>query len=378
MHLRNVMQHTAADFVAGNAVAWIGPPGGGKSMTVRALTQWMRKTYPGAKLGLSTIFMATQSPIGFSGLPWKGVLKYNSKDYTITDPAIPQWYLAKDLETGEFAPADQYDRVLLVIEEWGQGDAETKRAGAELLNAGGAGKFYLPPGSFRMALSNNDVRDGITKEFDFIINRRSQYMISGDVDVWIEDFADLPQEDGGRTWLVQPTVKTWARKNPTIVFEKKPNEQGPWCTPRSLTMADRYAQVMAEFNKGVVPIEDPGFVEGLAGKIGMPAARSLINSMRFQLELPSYEAVVSDPAGTEVPTQPDHMMLMAYEMSHRVKPDDLGAVLEYMTRFKQRDMHVTFVSSLLRKDYKHINAPAMQGWIAKNSHMIALVAALQP
>jgi hypothetical protein len=277
----------------------------------------MKTQFQGKKVGLSTIFMATQSPIGFSGLPWKGTLNYGGKDYTITDPAIPQWYIAMDLNTGEVGPADQFDRVLLVIEEWGQGDAETKRAGAELLNAGGAGKFYLPKGSFRLALSNNDTRDGITKEFDFVINRRSQYTITGDVDVWIEDFADKPQDDAGRQWLVSPVTKAWAKQHPEILFEAKPKEQGPWCTPRSLTMADRYAQVMAEMNlqaPGQMPIEDTGFVEGLVGKIGMPAATSLITHMRFQLELPHYEDVVADPTGTEVPTKPDLMMLMAYEL----------------------------------------------------------------
>jgi hypothetical protein len=380
MHLRDALRHTTADFTAGNAVTWIGPPGFGKTFNVRSLCAWMKKAYAGKKVGRSTIFMATQSPIGFSGLPWKGQLEYNGKQYTITDPAIPQWFIAFDLETGQPAPADQFDKVLLVIEEWGQGDAETKRAGAELLNAGGAGKFYLPKGSFRLALSNNDTRDGITKEFDFVINRRGQYQITGDVDVWIEDFADKPQNDGDRVWQVMPVVKAWAKQHPEVLFEPKPKEQGPWCTPRSLTMADRYSQVMAEMNSktpGVIPIEDNGFVEGLAGKIGMPAATSLINHMRFQIELPHYEDVVADPSGTEVPTKPDLMMLMAYELAGRCKVPDLAPVLQYVSRFKAKDMHITFVSSLLRRDYKAIiNEPAMQAWVAKNAQLVSIIASL--
>lgn len=377
MHLRDALKHTCADFVAGNAVTWVGPPGFGKTGNVKALCNWARKHYAGKSVGLSTIFMATQSPIGFSGLPWKGTLNYNGKDYTITDPAIPQWYIAFNLETGVPAPADQFDVVLLVIEEWGQGDAETKRAGAELLNAGGAGKFYLPKGSMRLALSNNDTRDGITKEFDFVINRRAQYTITGDVDVWIEDFADKPQQEGARQWMVQPVVKAWAKQHPEVLFEGKPKEQGPWCTPRSLTMADRYSQIMAEFNNGVIPIEDQGFVEGLSGKIGMPAATSLINHMRFQIELPHYEDVVKDPSGTEVPTKPDLMMLMAYELAGRCKTQDLAPVLQYVSRFKAKDMHITFVSSLLRRDYKAIiNEPAMQAWVAKNAQLVSIIASL--
>lgn len=377
MHLRDAFSLTTAHFMAGNAVTWIGPPGFGKTETVGKVLAWMKKQFPGEKLGVSTIFMATQSPIGFSGLPWKGVLNYNGKDYTITDPAIPQWYIAFDLETGEPAPADQFKRVLLCIEEWGQGDLETKRAGAELLRAGGAGKFYLPKGSFRLALSNADKRDGVTKEFDFVINRRAELSITGDVDVWIEDFADKPQNDGIRTWQVMPVTKAWAKQNPQILFEGKPKEQGPWCTPRSVTMWDRFAQCMAEQNAGQMPIEDSGFVEASAGLIGMGAAMSLINHCRFRLELPSLEDVVADPAGTEVPSKPDLMMLMMYELAARAKPDQLAPVLQYVSRLKAQDMHITFVTAMLRRDYKGIiNQPAMQAWVAKNARLVSIIASL--
>ncbi len=343
---------------------------------MRKLCAWAKKTYPGMKLGLSTIFMATQSPIGVTGLPWKGELHYGGRTYTITKPAIPGWYLAKDMTTGEVAPADQFDKVLLVLEEWGQGDAETKRAGAELLNAGGAGEYYLPKGSWRLALSNSDVRDGITKEFDFVINRRNQLPITGDVEVWVDDYADLPQDDeAGRIWYVSPTTKAWALANPTIPLEPKPKEQGPWCTFRSLTMADRYAQIMAERNNGIMPVDNPGFVEAMAGTIGMGAAKSLIGFWQFRLELPSYEAVVADPTGTDVPERFDLRMLMCYELAGRCKPNDLEKVITYVKRIPLPDMQITFAASLLRRDYKsYLLHPAMAAWMQVNAQLVSMVA----
>ncbi len=377
MHLDDVIKNTKADFIAGNAVAWIGPPGGGKTFSVGSLCRWAVRTFPTEKIGFSTVFMATQSPIGLGGLPWKGILNYNGRDYTITEPALPQWYLAKDLKTGEYAPADQFDRVILVLEEWGQGDAETKRAGAELLKEGACGRYALPAGSFRMALSNNDVRDGITKEFDFIINRRSQYMVTGQAKGWVENFADHPQQENRRSWLVMPIIKHWALKNEAILFEAKPTTQGPWCTPRSLTMADRYAQVRAEMNGGKIPMDDFDFVEGMAGKIGMPAAQSLINHMRFRLDLPSYEDVVKNPSGCDVPIKPDLMMLMSYELAGSAETQHLPQVIEYVTRFKSRDMHVTFITSLLRRDYANlIEDPAVQDWVGKNGYLVSVIGSL--
>lgn len=377
-NLRTVLRHVQADILAGNACILKGPPGFGKSDLMFKLAAWMRALpqYQGKRVGMSTFFMATQSPIGFTGLPWKGELEIEGHKYTITDPAIPQWYIATDLETGERRPANLFDVVLLVIEEWGQGDAETKRAGAEVLRAGGTPPWYLPPGSPRIALSNIDARDGVTKEFDFIIGRRGEYEITGDVDVWVEDFADKPYVWQGTTWDVMPVTKAWAKQHPEILFEAKPAVQGPWCNPRTLTMADRYAQVMATFNNGVMPINESGFVESLAGKIGMAATTSFVGHLQFQLELPHYEDVVKDPKGTPVPTKADLTMLMAYELAGRCKVEHLAEVITYVNRLP-KDMSVTFVSSLLRRDYKNIiGQPAMQAWISKNAALVSIIASL--
>lgn len=135
--------------------------------------------------------------------------------------------------------------------------------------------------------------------------------------------------------------------------------------------------MLAGYNNGQLPVEDSGFLENLSGTIGMPAATSLINHMRFVTELPHYEDVVKDPTGTEVPSKPDLMMLMAYELAGRVKVTDLAQVLQYVSRFKAKDMHITFVSALLRRDYKGIiNQPAMQAWVAKNAQLVSIIASL--
>lgn len=388
MNLRTVFKHTCADFIAGNAVIWKGPPGFGKTDLTNKVFDWLRKQNPGKRVGLSCFFMATQSEIGFTGLPWKGERDYgDGKIVTVTDPAVPQWYMATDPETGQRLPASMFDLVLLVIEEWGQGSAETKRAGAEVLRAGGTPPWYLPPGSPRLALTNVDSRDGVTKEFDFIIGRRGEYEISGDADVWIEDFADKPYSWGGKPWEVMPFTKAFAKQHPEILFEPKPDKQGPWCNPRTLCMADRYAQVIAQFNgapdgstaaqlEGFIPVNDADFTSGLAGKIGMAAATQYVGDLQFLVELPKYEAVVADPEGTPVPKKADLLMLMAYKMAGMAKVEDLKSVLQYISRLP-KDMSVTFVSSLLRRDYKRFTTePAMAAWISKNAQLISIIATL--
>jgi hypothetical protein len=382
MNLRDAYKNAVADFEGGNAVMLVSPPGMGKSSIVPKFGQWLADFYQGQDVGIAIVFMATSSPISFTGLPWKGekVVTYKGQEhrYTVTDPAIPTWYMARDIRTGEVRPANLFDKVLCVIEEWGQGDADTKRAGAELVLNGGAGNYYLPPGSPRLCLSNNDARDGVTKEFDFFINRRGRYNIDPDVDVWIEDFADRPYTLAGRTWQVLGVTKAWAISNPLVIFEKKPDQQGEWCSPRSITAVDRYAQVCASQNNGEIPMNNSAFMEGVSGKIGMPAAQSYINHLQFTLELPSYADVVKDPAGTPLPTRPDLQLLMAYELAGRCQRPDLGPVLQYMSKpGMPKDMGVTFISALLRKDYRGImQEPPMQAWVQANQNMVSMIAAL--
>lgn len=380
MDLRTVTKHIQADMLAGNAVILKGPPGFGKTDLMGSVAKWWAKQHAGKKVGMSCFFMATQSSIGFTGLPWKGerTVQWNGAEhhYTVTDPAVPQWYLATDLETGEVRPANLFDTVFLVIEEWGQGDAETKRAGAEVLRAGGTPPWYLPPGSPRIALTNVDARDGITKEFDFIIGRRGEYTITGDVNVWLEDFANKPYRWQGRDWMVTAFTKAWAKRHPEILFENKPEKQGPWCNPRTLTMADRYMQVMTEMNGGKLPVDDPGVIDGLAGKIGMPATVSYHADLQFLLELPPYEDIVKDPGGTAVPGKADLQMLMAYELASRVDPGDLASVIQYVDRLP-KDMAVTFVKSVFGRDYRQfVSNPTMQAWINKNSRLVSIIASL--
>jgi hypothetical protein len=384
MNLRTVFKQMTANILAGNACVIKGPPGFGKTDLMGKVAMWLVQQNPGKRVGMSCFFMATQSPIGFTGLPWKGEREWEGKKWTVTDPAIPTWYMATDLDTGEVRPASLFDVVLLIIEEWGQGSAETKRAGAEVLRAGGTPPFYLPPGSPRIALTNVDASDGVTKEFDFIIGRRVELEVTGDVDVWVEDFADKPYQWQGKTWEVQPVTKAWAKQNAQILFEPKPPKQGPWCNPRTVTAADRYVQVITEMNGGVTPLNDSGFVETLAGQCGMGMATSYVGHLQFQLELPSYEDVVKDPMATPVPGKADLQMLMAYTLASRCKVEHLAEVIQYMTKPRQgtaagmpKDMAVTFISSLLRRDYKAIiNEPAMKAWISKNASLVSIIASL--
>lgn len=380
MNITEAKAETLALVEAGNAVIWQSSSGVGKSQTAYSLFEHLRdRDAPkGIRWGFCTFFAPTQTPSDLIGYVFKGDRTYEiinpvngqkeTRTITVSDPSVPLWMMSS-----EGIPAFMYDRVFLLIDEYGQGEGETKRSIAEIFLNGGTPPWYLPAGSVRLACTNQGARYGVSKDFDFAIARRCLLEIEGSATEFL-NYVDKPYQHQGRAWQTTPIVKAWADANPTLLFEKEPDKQGPWCNPRQLCAVDRYLQVKWAGS----PNQDmtPQMINTVAGMIGMPATQSLITHIQFLTELPSYADVVADPVNTPVPTRGDLRMLMAYQLAGYAKVEDLGACVTYIQRLPT-DMGITFISSLLRRDYKGIiNAPAMQAWINKNATLIAIVTSL--
>lgn len=379
MNLRDYEQELYACAEAGNAVLAISGSGVGKSSKNRQVFEKVRERDKAAGLtwGYGRIFAATQTPPDLIGFQFKGSKTYPAMDgdggertVTVTDASVPLWFISD-----EGKPAFMYDRYWLDIEEYGQGEPDVKRAIAEIFLNGGTPPWYLPAGSVRVASSNEGTRYGVTKDFDFCVARRTRIDVVGDVNVWIEDFADKPYRYQGREWTVMPVTKAWAKQNPQIPVEDPPEKQGPWCNFRTLTAVDRYFQVKAGNKLGDgLNLDCPRIMEVSHGTIGAAATQSILGFFKFRLELPSYEKVVADPEGTEVPLKADMLLIMAYELSGQAKPEDMAALIKYTGRFPVADMQTTFMVSLLRRNYRDfVNLPATQAWINKNSAIISVI-----
>jgi hypothetical protein len=382
--LRELGPELDASIEAGNAVMIESPSGIGKSQKIYQSYERFKARHEaaGKKVGFGQIFAATQTPPDLIGFQFKGEREFvigqdaEGKDIhkrvTVTDPSVPLWMLST-----EGKPAFMYDKFYLFIDEYGQGEPDVKRAIAEIFLNGGTSPWYLPPGSVRVSATNRGARYGVTKDFDFCISRRTLLQVVGDAKVWIEDFADHPYWHQGRQWKVMSVIKAWAESNSSVLFESEPEKQGPWCNPRAITAVDRYLQVKWGPNGEKCKPSDSTTIENVAGTIGMPATAALMAHFQFKLQLPSYDTVVSDPKGTPVPSKADMMLLMIYELAGLVQPDDLAQVITYVERFGAKDMAITFVSTLLRRDYKSFTTlPAMAAWISRNSGLLSVVQAL--
>lgn len=380
MNIIEAQKETLLLIESGQAVMWSSGSGMGKSSS--AMVLFNRLKDEGAKVGerwgMGIIFAATQTPPDLIGYQFKGDRDIITgiddngekivKKVTITDPSIPLWMIST-----EGLPAFTYDKYFLLIDEYGQGEGDVKRALAEIFLSGGTSPWYLPPGSVRLACTNEGARYGVSKDFDFCIARRTLLRISPSIEAFLAH-VDKPYSHQGKTYQVMAVTKAWAATHPEEVFESEPKEQGPWCTPRQLVAADRYLQTkFAATGKREM---DSAAMEVVAGTIGMAASVSLSAHLSFALSLPSYADVIADPMGCDLPSKPDLQMLMSYEMASYAQAKDIGPLIQYIQRFP-KDMGITFVSALFRRDYKNmVSQPAMQAWINKNASLVSILSSL--
>lgn len=377
MILSKLRKHVMADIEAGNAIELVSSSGRGKSEWSWHLFEHLCEKWPNQTLGYTELFLATQTPPDLIGYQFKGTGVYNEREYTRSEASLPLWMQTKFVRfpgnpiQRASIPAWGVDRMFILLDEYGQGEVDVKRASAQLFLKGEIGPWQAPEGSIRLACSNEGARYGVTKDLDFVINRKSTYKLTDDIDSWLL-WADQPYLHDGQWWTVSPWAKAFAKQNPSVLFEDEPKQQGPWMTPRSHCANDRYLQVLERAGK--IDPDDHEVMAGMTAKVGNPAAGQVQGFLRYRFSMPQYEQVVANPMGCPLPDRPDKMMIMAYELAARSEKKHLGAVMQYMQRpGMPTDLGVTYITSLIRREKALIAEPSVMQWLSKNASMLAFV-----
>jgi hypothetical protein len=279
-------------------------------------------------------------------------------------------HFMRDDRTGQ--PAFTYSRGMIVVDEYDKAAPEVKKALAVLQEEKRLGEHRLPDG-FQIVVLGNRARDrsGSSKDFDFIINRRGEYDLKPDLQSWI----GWAQANG-----VTPLAMAFAARNPEIVFEGAvPDEQGPWCTPRSLVKADEWSKAAEAEGLVIDPVKAVDdavdnllWLQGVMAHIGAGPAAQLLAFKRLHHTLPRFSHIVKDPDGTAVPVEPDALMLLAYELAHRATKDNLPVVARYMQRFP-KSFAVSFVKVLLNRDASFISTRTLGDWSLNNASLLAAI-----
>jgi len=317
----------------------------------------------GDDYGLFEINLATASLPDLIGLQMPRQQSYIGADgepveITVSKFAYP--YFMFDKRNGR--PAFTFNRGMVVLEEYGQATGDVKRATAPIIREKRNGEYLFPAQTDVLLLSNRpEDRSGVSKDFDFLINRRNQLTLHADIDAWL-------------VWAhangVTPMSMAFAKRNTDKVFANKaPEKQGPWLTPRSLKSADDFLQVaMADGTH----LDDPIIAQNLGGIIGQGYTHVYIAFAKVRDQLPSYSSILQDPEGTRVPTEPDQMMFLAFDLASKVDRNNIKPIVKYIKRMPS-DLSVAFYRAATQRDKSLVSTSEFGDWAVSNLQLLSAV-----
>ncbi len=348
---------------AGKSLEIRSSPGRGKSEWVGNLISKMT-ALTGTQWGFASCFLATMTPTELMGFMIPTNDERTGK--VLSRFSMPAWFQTSDPITGEpdGKLVTDYANGVLFLDEYGQGEADVKRVSAELLLHGRIGPHVLKKGWTVIAASNFVTdRSGVTKDFDFVINRRTQVDITDDMEGW---------KDWAFAHGVNPVLIAFANQNPQIVFSAGvPDKQGPWCTPRSLVNLGKILDEMSA-KDGNLPTDSVA-MELAQGTIGSGATAQLMAMIKLGQEMPRYEDIVANPMNAKLPKQPDASMLVCYRLAANVNVKDVQPVVDYVERMP-KEFSVTFAKAAVRRDPGLVNTKRFGDWCTTNATLMAAIA----
>src|SRR5579859_2291916 len=329
-------------------------PGAGKSEFVKEQVAALSKR-DGEPWGLSTLFMATQTPsdlMGF-GVP----MRQDDGTYAMCW-SKPAWMTCDD-----GTPMHAYKRGILFFDEWGQGESDVKRVSAELFLNKRCGPHFVPEGWSVVSASNRaGDRSGVTKNFDFIINRRMELEVDTTFPAW-------------NNWAarknIHPVIRAFAEQCAGEVFTGKvPDKQGPWLTPRSLVMAGKLLESISDDSERLR--DDTQAMSYVSGMIGEGNAAQFFAMVRLGNEMPKYEEIVADPKGTKLSKKPDALLLVCHNLAARCREEDLEPVVDYVQRMPA-EFTITFCRTAVHRMPGFVNTPSFHKWARANSSLMSAI-----
>jgi hypothetical protein len=345
------------NFGANRPVQILGASGVGKTETAVKYAEMQGPDY-----ALLELNAATANLPDLMGVLMPGQEKWPDADGNIVELttgsyAYPYW--ARDKRSG--VPGFCFKRGLIVIEEYGQATGDVKRALASLIWEKRVGKWRFDGFDILLLANRPQDRSGVTKDFDFIINRLVILEAKAELDGWL-----VWAHDHG----VTNTALAYAHRNEGKVFANKaPEKQGPWMTPRSLVTADE--QVKSGLAMGV-KLDDMFMWENLAGSVGEGLATEYIAFAKIRDKLPTISAILANPSTCQLPAEMDQQIFLVFDLASKANKDNVANIITYINRMPA-DFSIAFYRSAMQRDTALRSTRAFGDWAVKNVGLLSAI-----
>lgn len=345
-------------FRIGLAVMIYSPPGHGKTSMVK-----QHADDQGPEYGLFEINAALANVPDFVGWFYRHTetyTDYDGNDMTIEAGRYSFPFCLFDKFTGR--PIFQYKKGCLVIEEYGQGDIDFKKALGQTTLERRIGTYPLPDGIDIVMLSNyQGGRDAVGRDFDFLINRRSELHYQNSID----DFLIYAHGKG----MLNMSMAFASLPLHKVFDSPPPKEQGPHLTPRSMENLDL---LMQDAVATKTPFTDTDLRIEAASLVGAGAAHQYIAFASLRDKIPSIKDIIKDPDGTKVPSETDQQMFLVFNMADKAEKANIRPLVRYLGRMPS-DFAVAFYRNALLRDKSLMACKEFGDWCVANKTLLAIV-----
>lgn len=341
-------------------------PGAGKSKMVEAYAKIMDKHYADdGGYGLFVLDMSKANIADLNGylLPRdeKHVDAYGN-EITITMGRYSYPHFLLDWFTGK--PAFKFKHGLVVFEEWGQGDGEVKRGAAPMIYDRRIGEWKYPEFDCIVLSNRPEDRSGVTKEYDFIINRWTE----AELQPTLAGFLEI-----SHILKMTPLTQAFAVRNELALFGggSVPKKQGPWMTQRSLHKMDDIVKVAQADGRD---FDDKLLLAAASGTVGADEATKYLAFAEARSKIPAVSAIIANPEGTPIPVELDVLMFLIYDLASKTKKDNITQICKYVKRMKS-DMAITYFHAATARDDKLVGTAEFSKFAMDNLGVLTAVAA---
>lgn len=311
-----------------------GPPGGGKTQVGRQVA-----AEPAIDSPLYFLPTGMMESVDFRGIPslLDGRTTWNPPDFLPSERCI--------LFADELPNADKGVQTPL-LELCGPPGPDGRRHCGD----------YTAPEGLRIIAAGNRIED----------RAGAGRMISSLMDRFVHvDFEVDPIQWVG--WGIDNGIRTevlaFIRFRPELLSEFDPRERvSP--TPRSW-------QAVSDL---IPHIAEPEIEYGVfSGTVGEGAAAEFMAFLKIARELPDPDAVLMDPAGAIIPTEPASLYALCGALAYRASEHNAGPLVAYADRLKSQDQGefgVLLVTDAVRRDKDVTQTRAYIKWAAENTDVL--------
>lgn len=367
MHFDQLNEALYAAFQSKLSVELLGPPGCGKSQSMVQFADWLTNKI-GEPVGLITEHLSRLEAIDLGGIPHKMEDESGRLITVFSQPPV--------FPNAQRFPQGIPKYGILFLDEFRQAGNDVKKPAARLLEERQLGAFKLDEfGHWVVFSASNRSKDrsGVGKEMAFMQNRKAVINMEPSLKAWLL---------WAKHYNIHPLFVAFAQSHPELVFlDAVPEEEGAFCTPRSLVKTNDYFVALSKINPGMannhhgLPLESEIAIEFASGLIGEATAAALMAYIRMADELPSFEEICKDPEGTHVPSsgKMDAIYAISQTCAYRVTKETALPVFKYITRFPEENQIATLKTATARNP-EIVSNPDFYKWIQKNQKLLMAVA----